>query len=310
MALSWSRQLRDLLECVLLPAALAVLPAPFALAAARALSRTGVYAEYVSGFVEGAARHGRAPDAVALARRRRFYVLIDHVDLYWSWWRSERFFRRLVEVRGRWPDDGRPFVVVFFHWGNGLLGIRDLGSRGFAAHLIGRPVDEVQLRHRPLQRWYVRARYAAAAACGRADVVYWGGAKARILAALQTPRRTVLGAVDVPPTEIHSLTPVRFLGHRSAFTHGLVKLAREHGARLVPMHLGFDAALRRRTLEIDAPIDPAAQPLEATMQQLADRIGAKIDADPGAWWLWAWVDQFFVHTDPAAPLARPAAEPA
>ncbi len=292
--LSWRLLLRDLLECVLLPAAIALLPHRLGLAVARAVTRLPLYAEYVHGFAEGAARHGRAGDVPALRRRRRFYVLLDHVDLYWARWRGKRFIERHLEVCGAWPNDGRPFVVVFYHWGNGLLALRHLALCGYTAHLVLRPTDTAQLAHRPIQIWYDRARAATAAALGGAPVIFWGGAKGRVAAALENPWNAAVGMVDVPPTETHSLTPVMLLGKPTAFTHGLVRLARERGLHLVVMHLGFDATLRRRVLEIDAPIDAASVELPVLMQRLADRIDAKIGEDPAAWWLWAWVDQFFV----------------
>lgn len=306
MNLSWRLQARDLLECVLLPATIALLPYRLGLAVARAASRLPLYRDYVQGFAEGAARHGKADDPDALRRRRRFYVLVEHVDLYWARWRGDRFVRGHIDVRGAWPDDGTPFIAVFYHWGNGLFAVRHLALAGYTAHLVLRPVDDVQLGHRPIQVWYGRARAAAAAAAGGAPIIFWGGAKARIAAALDTPWHAVLGMVDVPPSETHTLTPVTLLGKPTAFTHGLVQIARERGLRLVCMHLGFDAALRRRVLEIEAPIDPARVELPVLMQQLADRIDARIDQDPAAWWLWAWVDQFFVGQ---APPASPPVEP-
>ncbi len=296
--MSWSTQLRDAIECVLVPATVALLPFRAGLALARALARIpSLYRRHAEGFAEGAARLGFAPDPQALLRRRRLYVLLDHVDLFWTRWHGDRWIARHLRIEGDWPADGKPFVVVFFHWGNGLFGIRHLAIRGFRASLIGRPVAEEQLKPFPIALWYARARYAASAANGRAEVIYWGGAKARITEALRDPLRTVLGAIDVPPTETHSLTPVNLLGRPTQFTHGLVKLAREQGWRLVPMHLGLDPAARARVLRIDAPIDPAAAPLEHTMQRLADLVGERIAADPAAWWLWAWVGKFFPETE-------------
>jgi lauroyl/myristoyl acyltransferase len=51
-------------------------------------------------------------------------------------------------------------------------------------------------------------------------------------------------------------------------------------------------------LRIDPPIDPAAAPLEDTMQRLADLASERITADPAAWWLWAWVGKFFPDPPP------------
>lgn len=292
--MAFRHHLRDAVECVLLPATIALLPRRLLLPAARCVARIPwLYRQYTVGFAEGAARHGVEVDRAALLVRRRLYVLFDHVDIYRSRWRSDRAILEELAVEGEWPNDGQPFVVVFFHWGTGLLGIRHLAISGFRASLIGRPVAEDQLKPFPIARWYAHARYRAAARNGRADVIFWGGARAKIVDFLREPRHVVLGAIDVPPTETHSLTSVRLLGRPTAFTHGLVALARERGWRLVPMHLGLDPSAGRRVLWIDPPIDPSAQALEVTMQRLADLIDRRIRSDPAAWWLWAWVDQFF-----------------
>jgi hypothetical protein len=285
------RQLRDLIECVIVPAAIALLPFRWGLACARACAWLPLYGEYVAGFAEGAARLGYAPDPAALRRRRRLYVLLDHVDLYWNRWRDDAWFLRHVRTHGQWPVGDRPFVAVFFHWGFGLSAIRHLGASGRHASLVGRPIDPASLSHRPWQLRYARARYAAAAAAGRAPVIFWGGAKAKIAEALAQPGHVVLGAVDVPPTETHSLTPVTLLGQPTRFTHGLVRLARERAVPLVVFSLGLDA--QGPILRIDPCIEPDAAALEDVMQQLADRLAERIKDDPGAWSLWAWLDAFF-----------------
>jgi hypothetical protein len=285
------RQLRDLLECVIVPATIALLPFRWGLACARACAWLPLYGEYIAGFAEGAARLGFAPDAAALRRRRRLYVLLDHVDLYWNRWRDDAWVLRHVRTLGHWPEGDRPFVAVFFHWGFGLSAIRHLGASGRRASLVGRPIDADALAGRPWQLRYARARYAAAAEAGRAPVIFWGGAKAKIAEALAEPRHAVLGAVDVPPTETHSLTPVTLLGKPTRFTHGLVRLARERGVPLVVFSLGLDAT--GPVLRIDPCIEPDGAPLEEVMQSLADRLAGRIADDPAAWSLWAWLDAFF-----------------
>ena len=85
----------------------------------------------------------RAPRAsatrptAALLRRRRLYVLLDHVDLYWNRWRDDAWLFRRLDVEGEWPCDGMPFVAVFFHWGYGLTAMLPLDPaatvRGWSA---------------------------------------------------------------------------------------------------------------------------------------------------------------------------------
>jgi hypothetical protein len=303
--LSWSTQVRDAIECVLVPATIALLPFRAGLALARLASRLPfLYREYTAGFAEGAARLGYAPDPAALLRRRRLYVLLDHVDLYWNRWRDDTWLFRHLDVEGEWPRDGRPFVAVFFHWGYGLTAMRHLGSSGYSARLVGRPIAEDTLARRPWQLRYARARYAAAAQVGRGPVIFWGGARARIREALASPGSAVLGAVDVPPTETHSLTDVRLLGQPTRFTHGLVQLAMDMQVPIVVFSMGLSSDARRQVLRIDAPLDVSAASLETLMQALADRLTQRVVADPAAWSLWAWLGAFFgrQRATPVPPL--------
>jgi hypothetical protein len=292
-ALSLARQLRDLIECAIVPVAIAILPYRIGLACARWCAWLPLYPEQVAGTAEGAAALGLAPDLRAFRRRRRLYVLLDHVDVYWSLWNDDAWILRHLRVEGRWPDDGRPFAVLFVHWGNGQFGIRHLTISGFRANMVLRPAQGEQFAGRPVQAWFARRRCAASERNGGAEVIFSGGARERIREVLRTPGRTVINAIDVPPTETHTLTAVNLLGRPTRLTHGLVQMAIDDGFRLVPMHVGLDRAARQRTLTIDPPIDPAGRSLEETMRQLADVASARITADPPAWWFWAWTAKFF-----------------
>lgn len=292
--MAWSTHVRDAIECVLVPATIALLPFRAGLAVARVVARIPwLYRQYTAGFAEGAARLGVAPDPEALLRRRRLYVLLDHVDLYWNRFRDPAWVLRNVQIEGRWPAGEKPFVAVFYHWGYGLTAMRHLSATSHVARLVGRPIAEAQLAARPWQLRYARMRYAAAASAGAGPVIFWGGAKARIREALRTPATAVLGAVDVPPTETHSLTPVRLLGRQTSFTHGLVDLAIEAGVPVVTFRMGLSPDGRRQILRIDAPIDAGGIDRGQLMQRLAERLDALIAQDAAAWSLWAWLDAFF-----------------
>jgi lauroyl/myristoyl acyltransferase len=179
--------------------------------------------------------------------------------------------------------------------------MRHLGSSGYSARLVGRPIAEDALSGRPWQLRYARARYAAAAKAGRGPVIFWGGARARIREALASRGSAVLGAVDVPPTETHSLTDVNLLGQPTRFTHGLVQLAMEMQVPIVVFSMGLSADARRQLLRIDQPLDVGGQSIDALMQTLADRLTERVAGDPAAWSLWAWLGAFFGER-PATPV--------
>jgi hypothetical protein len=294
-------QVRDAIECVLLPALAALLPWRLAFALLRAASYLPLHGDVVRPAGPRAQAFGLAPDVRAFERRLRLYYLLDHTDLYLARWFGDSWWRRHLKVEGAWPEDGKPFVAVFYHSGNGLFAMRHLAWHTGAANLVGRPLDEDEARRRPIRGWYGRARYAECARSGRAPVIFWGGSKAKIESVLEHGPGGVLGAVDVPPTEIHSLTEVTFLGRPTHFTHGLIRLAQAHRVPIAVFSLGLSPDARERVLRIEPAFRSDQMSLPALMQHLADRADAGLRADPAIWYLWPWVDAFF----PAPPTAAP-----
>jgi len=123
-------------------------------------------------------------------------------------------------------------------------------------------------------------------------VIFWGGARKKIIAALSSGQ-AVLGAVDVPPTETHSLSPVTLLGHPTHFTHGMVEIAANAGVPLVVYSVGLSPDARERVLEVSSPIIAAGRPMHEVMQELASHLDRHIARDPAGWYLWGWLDAFF-----------------
>ena len=293
-ALAFRRNLVDLLHGFALPLVALVLPWRLTFAVYRGLAHLPLFSVRVAMFLAGIRRTREVDPGAArhLAWRHRLYLLLETGDAALAQVRGPRWMRRHLMRIGDFPRGPDSYVAIFFHYGTGLWGIRAMAEHGRPARLVGRPIDSEGLRDRPFMRRYGEWRYDVAARAGRGPIIFWGGARKQIGAALATGQ-AVLGAVDVPPTETHSLSPVTLLGRPTHFTHGLVEIAAQAGVPLVVFCVGLSEDARERVLEVSAPIIAAGRPMVDVMQELATHLDRHIARDPAGWYLWGWLDAFF-----------------
>lgn len=306
---SLRRNLLDLLHGYALPLIAFVLPWRWAFACYRAMANLPLFSIRVAMMLQGMRRTREIDEETArhLAWRHRLYLLLEAADATLALVRGQRWMHRHIRRIGDFPTGPQAYMAIFFHYGTGLWGVRAMAEHGRAARLVGRPIDREGLRFRPFMRRYGEWRYQVAARAGRGPVIFWGGARRQIIAALARGE-AVLGAVDVPPTETHSLSPVTFLGHPTHFTHGMVEIAANAGVPLVVYSVGLSADARERVLEVSAPITVAGRPMQEVMQELASYLDRDIARDPAGWYLWGWLDSFFpVGTFPDRPGSATAA---
>ncbi|MEO6065858.1 MAG: hypothetical protein ABIP49_08795 [Lysobacterales bacterium] len=287
------RNLLDLLHGFALPLVAFVLPWRLAFATYRLMAHLPLFSTRVAMMLEGIRRTRDLDEqsARALAWRHRLYFLLETGDAALAQMRGSRWMRRYLRRVGDFPRDSN-FVAVFFHFGTGLWGPHAMAEHGRPARLVGRPVDRDALRTRPFLRRYGEWRYAVAERAGRGPVIFWGGARKEIADALAAGQ-VVLGAVDVPPTETHSLSPVTLLGRPTHFTHGLVEIAARAQVPLVVFSVGLSEDARERVLEVSEPIAVTDRQLQEIMQELATHLDRLLERDPAGWYLWGWLDAFF-----------------
>ncbi len=291
---SLGRNLLDLLHGYAIPMVAFVLPWRAAFATYRALAHLPLFSTRVAMLLEGIGRTRDIDAATArrLAWRHRLYLLLEGADAVLAQTRSARWMHRHLQRIGDFPQGPESYMAIFFHYGTGLWGMRAMAEHGRPARLVGRPLDRESLRRRPFMRRYGEWRYQVAASSGRAPVIFWGGARKQIREALEAGQ-AVLGAVDVPPRETHSLTPVTLLGQETHFTHGMVEIAAKAGVPLVVYSVGLSEDARHRVLEISDPIVIAGREMQEVMQELASHLDRHIQRDPAGWYLWGWLDSYF-----------------
>ena len=287
--------LRDTIECWLFPALTACLPWRAGFALLRLLSRLPLYDERIAPALRSAQSLGLAPDPRAFRRRQRLYLLLEHADLFLSLTRGRRWFERHVRVHGAWPAPGTRYSAVFFHYGTGLWSMRNLAEAAGAAHFLSGPLDFAAERARPLRRAYARLRLREVARAGRAPVIQTGGSAKRLKEVLvQGPGAIVVGG-DVPPGATHGTAEVRLFERAAALAQGLAQIAHATGTSLVVFSEQIEG--RERTLRIDPPLE--VRDVGAAVQQLAERLEARVRADPAAWHFWPQLPDYFHVADPS-----------
>ncbi len=287
------RNLLDLLHGFALPFVAFALPWPMAFALYRGLARLPLYSARVAATVAGIGRTRNldAPAIRTIERRHRLHLLLEAADAALVPTRGARWMRRHLRQTGEFPRHGN-FIAIFFHFGTGFFGLKTMTAPGRRARLLLRPIDDVGLSRRPFMRRYAQWRVQVAERVSGGPIIFLGGARREIEAALAAGE-VIVGSIDIPPTETHSLTQVQLLGHGTWLPHGLIALATEHDVPLVVYSVGLSADARERLLEVDAPIRPAGRPLQVVMQEVAAQLDRRLAQDPAGWHFWGWLDAFF-----------------
>ena len=252
------------------------------------------------------ARHGAATIAPidrdsAWDRRYRLTRLVDHCDMLLMNTRSQRWFRRFVDVAGVWPEKG-PFIAMTFHWGAGLWALADMHERGLAAHFVAARIDPNQFGHDWVAHRYAKWRNRTVERAGGAPIIYTGGASAGIRSALSAGR-VVVALYDVPASMTSSTLQTTVCGRPVRLPAGMANLAAQTRVPVVGFDMGIDYTTGRRKLRIERPF------IAANAQDFADRLAAAmtrlLHLDTAAWHFSGLAPQFFA-ADPTIPASDPA----
>lgn len=227
-----------------------------------------------------AVREGFATDADAWAVRHRLTRIVDQIDPALSWLRGDRWMDRNLVVEGDVIPAG-PCIFAGFHYGAGFWSLRHLKRLGHRVSFISAPVDADQCPGQPLRLAFMRWRMKRVEAAGGAPVIYVGGSRDRIRAALREGI-SVLGMVDVPQPS-SSRVAVEFLGGKAWFPDGLLRLAVDDNIPLFAYISGLDPQTGTRRLRLTRlPVKR-----EQALRALAAMLESAVRNEPADWHLWA-----------------------
>lgn len=295
---AWSARLaqecKDALELVIAPAWVALLPWRLAYRLMRWSTRfLPLYeAPARQALAEYAARFAPQPDAATWLRLRKLVTWIDHADHYLGNTRSNRWMGRHLRVQGQWPAPGSAALLLTFHWGAGMWGLRHAAQAGLAPHALVASTEGEPFRGRTVLGWYARARTATVKRALGAEPLDVGRSLRPAIKALKAGGQ-VLAAVDVPSDQASSAENIELLGLPMAVPRALHRLAVEQKVPVYVYITGIDIATGQRTLDIlNLGIH---EDVRGLVLAVFAELEKTIREQPAAWHFWGESARFFRH---------------
>lgn len=282
-------ELKALFELVLLPGLALLLPWRWCFQCFRAFCFLPLYRERCEASLAVAQSLGYVDNPRRWLRRHRLVLLVDHADLYLSASRSDAWLGRHLRREGRWPAPGEGFIACTFHWGAGMWGLRDARRAGVDAHALVGAVAPEQFAGQHVIGRYSCARLAEVGqALGHSPLDIGRDLRRAVTALAQG--RALFAAVDVPPDQVASATPIRFLGHTIHAPIGVFRLAVRRRLPVVLYLTGFDFATGRRYVHVSEPL--LAEDLSGLVVQAYAYLEEWIRREPACWHFWCVWDVF------------------
>lgn len=294
MALTRQRlrhEVRDLFELVLVPAIAALLPWSMAFALFKRLAHWSLLYRAPSqrALAEAQAR-GWVKDPVTWLRDRKLTTLIDHADHFLARARNDRWMDRHLAVDGQWPTPGHASIVLTFHWGAGMWGLRSAAHAGVRMHALVAAASGAHFAGRTVLHRYINARNRTVVQALRCPVIDVSAGMRQALRALHA-KEQLLAVVDVPADQVAASQPVEILGLPARLPTGLLRLAVERKISVSLYVTGIDMDTGQRFLRIrqlGVPTD-----VDAVVATLAADLDRLIRENPAAWHFWSEAERFF-----------------
>lgn len=299
------RQIIEAWMFFIVPGAAVLLPWKFAWRWLRWWARRdgGPFDEAARAALAIAPKHLEIGDEKSFVARMRLIWLIDYCDLLLSITRWRRSWRPWhVQRVGNWPQKG-PFIAAGFHHGTCYWVFKTLAEAGHDTTVVSVRWQRGDYKGYPLRYWHGRLRYWDMARLGRRPIAFRPGIKP-ILEQTLADGATIMGLVDLPARMVpRGQHPVRMLDLDLSLAEGVLAVARDAGAPIVPFWMEFDADLYTRRFCIGEPLH--ADDMGATLQTLADILDRQIRRVPEAWFFWPelprWIEDAKALRDSAAP---------
>jgi len=294
MALTRQRlryELRDLVELVLVPAVAALLPWSVAFALFKRLAQWKVlYRHPGRQALAQAQERGWVSDSRAWLRDRKLTTLVDHADHYLARTRGDRWMDRHLVIEGDWPPPGQACILLTFHWGAGMWGLRSAARAGVRMHPLVAAASGEHFHGRTVLHRYINSRNRTVVDALKCPVIDVSKGMRQTLRALHDNEQ-LLAVVDVPADQVAASRPVEILGLPARLPTGLLRLAVERKIPVTVYVTGICMDTGQRFLRIRQLGVPSD--LDALVATLAADLDSLIREHPPAWHLWSEAERFF-----------------
>jgi phosphatidylinositol dimannoside acyltransferase len=282
---------RDLWQLALLPAIAACMPWPLAFKVLRRLVRLfKPYDETSQIALAQAVQRGWVGDRAHWMLVRRLVSVVDHADFYLSRTRSDAWMAKHVDVQGQWPAPGQAGVLLTFHWGAGMWGLRHARASGLKVHALVAAIEGAHFADRRVLLAYAKARTAEVARALGTNTLDATASPRPMLQALRNGEQ-VVAAIDVPSDQVATSGDVALLGTKARMPKALLRLAIDKELPVTVYLTGLRTSDGRRSLQIHQL--GVHTDLDALTSEVFAYLDKAIREDPPAWHFWSEAPRFF-----------------
>lgn len=287
----FKRELRDLLEVVLIPGLAAILPWPVCFGVFKRVARWHwLYREACDRALAQALQRGHCSNADAWIFERRLVTLLDHADHYLFRTRTDAWMARHVDVQGQWGPSEQAGLLWTFHWGAGLWALRHARVCGLRASMVLAAPSGPDFAGRAVFGRYVRARMRSVQLALERPVIFVPGGMAGVRNALARQEQVVV-VMDVPQDQVKVTRVTHILNQPVSVPAVLAQMAVDQGLAVTVFYMGADLRTGRRQLHV-LPMGVHDDPKDLTDAAFGCLDGLLRRA-PAAWHLWAEAPRFF-----------------
>lgn len=268
-----------------LPAALAMLPAPFARRALCFVARRfAVFEDQCASTWRAAAACGARPavDEAGFKSRHRLHLIADHFDVYAMATRGRRWLARNAVVTGTPPAPGAPFIALTFHYGAGMWAHPYFASLNRRTQWVHAPVPASSSRL-SIATAVARLRLRVLQRAMAQPTIETGGSHAKIVDCLGNGG-AVMALFDTPHRNAHRTAVTRVLGGDFHLISGIFRIAVATAAPVYLYTCTVCASTGRRLIDVEGPL--AAESVQSLVDQAGAFMDRKVRADPAAWHFW------------------------
>ncbi|MEO7432548.1 MAG: hypothetical protein ABIR62_11050 [Dokdonella sp.] len=287
------RAAADTLGLIVMPALLALLPWAITFRLLRHLAvRTTSFRSEADAAWTVAREHVSHPAESAWKSNYRLTRWIERVDTYLALTRSTSWWNRHVDVSGSWPEPGRPFLFLTYHWGAGYWVFKLLKKQGFEAFFVARRPQVADLGASRIALWYGRLRGWILSRIGSLGPLYTGGS-IELVREVFASGGCMVGMLDLPARNPQAAIRVTLLGEPVMLPAGLVDLAMRAQASVALFSCGFDPRNGRRQLSIKCIESPSG--VEEVLTQYSRHLDERLRTAPECWMMWHEARAMFVE---------------
>ena len=289
-------ELRDLVECVVVPSLALVLPWRWAYwVFDQILKRTSLYIEGVDQAFDVATKVTTFPvNASVWKHRMRMTRLLDAADYYLSKWRTSSWIRGFTQVEGEWLKAGQQFVALTFHWGAGMFALEEMKRSGVCAHMLVNAANPEHFRGRYARFHYIRHRIKRIEQLLARPTLDAMGSLRPIVAALRGGT-SIVAVIDVPTPADASAQAVTLMEKTVWVPRALMRAAIDNQLPVLVYLSEINFNDGTRHIRIHA-ISPQTN-VETLAKAVFKYLDKALEQEPAAWHLWSEWHRFHQPTN-------------